>query len=175
MGESPLPSVKCSLARAELVRCVLVSPLGALTVELASTGNLAALEWGATKPCADQTLAQHPLVRELGAELEAYFKGQRALFDIPLELRGTPFQQRVWQALCAIPAGQVRTYGDLARQLGTAPRAIGGACRTNPVAILVPCHRVVARDGLGGYTGETSGTGLEIKRWLLSHERQYFV
>jgi methylated-DNA-[protein]-cysteine S-methyltransferase len=83
---------------------------------------------------------------------------------------GTPFQCRVWQALRDIPPGTTRTYGELARDLGTSPRAIGGACRANPCLIAVPCHRVVARDGLGGFAGERGGKRLAVKRWLLRHE-----
>ncbi len=88
----------------------------------------------------------------------------------PLHLAGTPFQQRVWALLRRIPPGVTRTYGELARQLGTAPRAVGAACRTNPIPLFVPCHRVVAASGAGGYFGRTAGRWLEIKRWLLARE-----
>lgn len=103
-------------------------------------------------------------------QLQTYFRDPRTSFTVPLACQGTVFQQRVWEALCAIPAGTVLTYGELARQLGTAARAVGGACRTNPIPILIPCHRVVARQGLGGYAGEVTGDPLGIKRWLLQHE-----
>ena len=89
---------------------------------------------------------------------------------MPLAPAGTAFQQRVWAALQAIPTGSVLSYGELARQLDTAPRAIGGACRSNPIPILIPCHRVVSRQGLGGYAGEVEGELPGIKRWLLRHE-----
>ena len=104
------------------------------------------------------------------AQLEAYFRDPQASFTVPLVLPGTAFQQRVWTALQAIPAGAVLTYGELARRLDTAARAIGGACRSNPIPILIPCHRVVSRQGLGGYAGEVTGDPLGIKRWLLRHE-----
>ncbi len=104
------------------------------------------------------------------AQLEAYFRDPHASFTVPLIPAGTAFQQRVWAALQAIPAGTVLTYGELARQLGTAARAVGGACRNNPLPILIPCHRVVGRQGLGGYAGEVTGDPLGIKRWLLRHE-----
>jgi methylated-DNA-[protein]-cysteine S-methyltransferase len=103
-------------------------------------------------------------------QLAAYFADGAAGFDLPLSLGGTPFQQRVWAALRAIPAGSTRTYGELAQELGTGPRAVGGACRANPCPIVVPCHRVVAAGGLGGFAGDTSGRRLAIKRWLLQHE-----
>ena len=103
-------------------------------------------------------------------QLQAYFHNPHALFTVPLAVTGTAFQQQVWTALQAIPPGTVLTYGELAQQLGTAARAIGGACRANPVPILIPCHRVVAQHGLGGYAGAVTGDPLAIKRWLLRHE-----
>lgn len=102
--------------------------------------------------------------------LRDYFDCPRHVFEPPLELAGTPFQQRVWVALRAIPAGQTRAYGDIARELGSAARAVGQACRANPCPILVPCHRVIGRHGLGGFAGDTSGRRIAIKRWLLAHE-----
>ncbi len=84
--------------------------------------------------------------------------------------RGTLYQQKVWQALQRIPVGEVRTYGELARELGSCARAVAQACRANPLPILIPCHRVVSATGLGGYMGKTYGPELEIKRWLLHHE-----
>ncbi len=103
-------------------------------------------------------------------QLEAYFRDPNYVFTVPLAPTGTAFQQRAWNALQTIPAGTVLTYGELARQLDTAARAIGGACRGNPLPILIPCHRVVGRQGLGGYAGEVTGDPLAIKRWLLRHE-----
>lgn len=83
---------------------------------------------------------------------------------------GTPFQQRVWQQLQAIPAGEVASYGELAHKLNSSARAVASACRANPLAILIPCHRVIAANGLGGYMGQLEGEALAIKRWLLQHE-----
>lgn len=88
----------------------------------------------------------------------------------PVRLGGTDFQRRVWAALRQIPPGVTRTYGELARQLGSAPRAIGGACRANPVPLFVPCHRVVASTGAGGFAGRSAGRWPAIKRWLLARE-----
>jgi methylated-DNA-[protein]-cysteine S-methyltransferase len=104
------------------------------------------------------------------AELAAYFDDGGHRFTLPLGPAGTPFQRRVWEALRAIPPGRTRSYGDLAAELGTSPRAIGGACRANPCPILIPCHRVVGAAGLGGFAGDTSGRRLAVKRWLLRHE-----
>ncbi|MFQ5488741.1 MAG: methylated-DNA--[protein]-cysteine S-methyltransferase, partial [Gammaproteobacteria bacterium] len=99
-----------------------------------------------------------------------YFDDPRQGFSLPLALAGTSFQRRVWQALCAIPPAETRSYGQLARELGSAPRALGGACRVNPVPIIVPCHRVLAANGLGGYGGASEGVRVALKRWLLEHE-----
>lgn len=103
-------------------------------------------------------------------QLQAYFQNPRSSFTFPLAPPGTVFQQRVWAALQAIPTGTVLTYGELARQLDTAARPIGGACRNNPIPIVIPCHRVIGRQGWGGYSGEVVGHPLAIKRWLLQHE-----
>lgn len=91
-------------------------------------------------------------------------------FDIQLKASGTEFQRKVWKALLKIPAGKVVTYGDLAKRLKTSPRAVGNACRKNPIPVVIPCHRVVSKTGLGGYAGSTSGDLFKIKEWLLKHE-----
>ncbi len=109
--------------------------------------------------------------REARAQLRDYFAGTRTTFDLPLRGTGTPFQERVWRGLCAIPFGQTETYGALARRLGdaNASRAVGMANGRNPISIIVPCHRVVGANGaLTGYGG-----GLERKQWLLEHERRH--
>ena len=108
------------------------------------------------------------LMERYSVELEEYFAGQRREFSFPLDLRGTDFQMACWRALCAIPYGETRTYADIARAIGKpkAFRAVGMANNRNPIAIVVPCHRVIASDGsLCGYGG-----GLEIKRKLLQLE-----
>ena len=112
------------------------------------------------------------LAAQVAAELAAYFNDASHRFEFPLSLHGTSFQRRVWAALQSIPVGETLSYGALARRLGTAARAVGGACRANPCPIVVPCHRVVAADdGLGGYSGHRGGAWLDIKGRLLSHER----
>jgi len=108
----------------------------------------------------------HPLLERARLELLAYFAGERQAFDLPLALEGTPFQRAVWAALCRIPAGETRSYGALAEEVGGGARAVGSANARNPVSIVVPCHRVVGADGsLTGYAG-----GEAAKRWLLAHE-----
>ncbi len=106
-------------------------------------------------------------------ELTHYFNGAKKTFSCTLDLIGTPFQKRVWQALSEIPYGQTRTYADLATLLKTSPRAVGNACRDNPIPIIIPCHRIVSSTSLGGYSGQTKGPLLKIKEWLLTHERKH--
>lgn len=108
--------------------------------------------------------------RRVCSELAAYFENPAYRFTLPVAVQGTVFQQRVWQQLIRIAPGTVWTYGELAARLGSGARAVGNACRHNPVSIIVPCHRVVGTGGLGGYSGKTAGPGLERKRWLLQHE-----
>ena len=106
----------------------------------------------------------------IGRDFMTYFSDPCHYFTTPVEVLGSAFQQRLWQALRQIPPGETRTYGELAQRLGSSPRAVGNACRANPCPIIIPCHRVVAKQGLGGYAGATAGPRLQIKRWLLRHE-----
>jgi methylated-DNA-[protein]-cysteine S-methyltransferase len=110
--------------------------------------------------------------RHLVRELEAYWHNPAHPLDLPYQPLGTPFQLRVWHGLMTIPAGRPTTYGALAKQLGTAPRAVGQACGSNPLPILIPCHRVVAASGLGGFMHSASGAPLDVKTWLLAHEQR---
>jgi len=105
-------------------------------------------------------------------QLQAYLENPAFEFDLPVKLGGTHHQIAVWEAMQAIPAGETRSYGAIAKAIGSSARAVGGACGANPVPLVVPCHRVVANDGsLGGFMG-VRGEGFErnIKRWLLEHE-----
>jgi methylated-DNA-[protein]-cysteine S-methyltransferase len=140
------------------------TPLGDLTVS-EEDGAIVALDWGRGR---DQDAT--PLLLRARDQLQDYFDGTRTAFDLPLAPHGTAFRRKVWDALCTIPAGQTRSYLDIARQVGCrAPRAIGQANGANPIPILIPCHRVVAADGsLGGYSG---GEGEATKRYLLDLER----
>lgn len=105
-------------------------------------------------------------------QIQAYLDDPRHAFDLPLQLSGTHHQLAVWEAMQRIPAGSTRTYGELARELGSSARAVGGACGANPIPVVVPCHRVIAAGGaIGGFMGSRSeGFELTIKRWLLGHE-----
>lgn len=106
-------------------------------------------------------------------QLRRYFDDPQAGFELPLAGESTPFAARVRAALIAISPGEVLSYGALASKLGSSARAVGGACRHNPLPIVVPCHRVVARHGRGGFMGATDGSALEIKSWLLRHEQEH--
>ena len=108
--------------------------------------------------------------KHLANELAHYSRHPEHIFDLLFVPSGTPFQLRVWRALLAIPVGQSVTYGALATHLNTAPRAIGQACGSNPLPLLIPCHRVVSANGLGGFMHAASGAPLDIKAWLLRHE-----
>lgn len=112
------------------------------------------------------------LGRRVARRLQSYFANGRSPLTIPVAPTGSEFQLRVWRALRRIPAGVPVTYGTLARRLGSSARAVGGACRRNPVPLIVPCHRVVAAGGIGGFMGRRGGAALRIKIWLLEHERR---
>ncbi len=111
-----------------------------------------------------------PFAVEVAERLKQYFSGSCSNISLPLNLRGTDFQKRVWRILSKIEPGTVRTYGDIAEELNTSPRAVGNACRANPIPVIIPCHRVVSASGIGGFAGTTSGRRISIKRWLLRHE-----
>ena len=110
------------------------------------------------------------LTRCVCEQIETYLHNPDFQFSIPLRQMGTSHQMKVWQALCAIPRGQATTYGMLAQQLGSSSRAVGQACGSNPLPLIVPCHRVVAKNGVGGFMHHASGEPLAIKDWLLRHE-----
>jgi methylated-DNA-[protein]-cysteine S-methyltransferase len=141
------------------------SPTGALTVTVSRRG-VRSVRWGDQVPAG--LTADHPLLDEVETQLAAYFAGTLRTFDLPLDPVGTPFQLAAWDVLRGIPYGETITYGEQARRLGDArkARAVGAANGRNPIALVLPCHRVIGHDGsLVGYGG-----GLHRKRWLLAHE-----
>ena len=115
-----------------------------------------------------------PLAAAAAHQLERYRENPDTRFDLPVLVEGTGLQRAVWDAMCAIPRGSTRTYGDIARELGADARAIGQACGDNRLPLVIPCHRVVAADGIGGFAHATGGYLLEAKRWLLAHEAPAF-
>lgn len=138
------------------------SPVGDLTV-CEEDGAIVAVEWGWG---GDQSAT--PLLTETRRVLEAYFDGERVRFDLPMApAGGSPYRQRVWAALRTIPPGEIRTYGQIAVVAGGSPRSVGTANGANPIPILIPCHRVLAGNGIGGYSGDG---GTDTKRFLLALE-----
>jgi methylated-DNA-[protein]-cysteine S-methyltransferase len=117
---------------------------------------------------------KNPLAEKAAQQLEQYREDPDTRFDLPLLIEGSSLQKQVWDAMCAIPRGRTRTYGELAKELGADARAIGQCCGDNRLPIVIPCHRIVAADGIGGFAHATSGYLLEVKRWLLMHEAPAF-
>jgi methylated-DNA-[protein]-cysteine S-methyltransferase len=116
------------------------------------------------------SLPQSEFGKKVAGQISNYFENNDYNFDIELQQEGTEHQLKVWKALVEIPRGTVLTYGELAKQIGSSPRAVGNACRRNPIPIVVPCHRVVAVADIGGFAGATKGQLLNIKKTLLRHE-----
>ena len=146
---------------------VLPSPFGALTPVVNETSELVMLYFGEHHP--DGAFRDAGRLALVATQLSEYFEGRRQEFDLVLAAHGTPFQQRVWELLVKIPYGITRSYGELARELGIpgASRAVGRANAMNPIAIVVPCHRVIGSNGsLTGYAG-----GLSMKEKLLAFEQ----
>ncbi len=140
----------------------LETPLGRLFIGAGEEAILS-LSWQGT----GTPDAPTPLLRQAILELRAYFSGRLKAFDLPLAPHGTAFDKRVWEAMRAIPYGKTSSYGAIAGALGTSARAVGRASSRNPIPIIIPCHRVVATHGLGGYSG---GEGLPTKERLLALE-----
>ncbi len=147
---------------------ILAAPFGALGVRIASEA-LVGLEF--LPPGTPLQPSERTLIKQIGAELDAYYANPKHRFALPLAATGSTFRQKVWAALADIPAGRTRSYGELARELGSAPRAVGQAVGDNPIPIIIPCHRVIAANGgLGGFMHSRTGYSQDIKRWLLAHE-----
>jgi methylated-DNA-[protein]-cysteine S-methyltransferase len=148
-GTSPVP------------RLSLHTPVGDITV-FEEDGAIVALDWGWVP---DQTPSS--LLEQAREQLQAYFDVELKEFNLPLAPIGTAYRRAVWQALCAIPYGETRSYQDIARMAGGSARSVGQANGRNPIPLIIPCHRVVAATHIGGYSG---GDGLPTKRWLLALE-----
>jgi O-6-methylguanine DNA methyltransferase len=143
-----------------MARSALQTPLGPMTL-IEEAGFITRLDWGA-----DGADDPSPLTTEAAAQLAAYFARRLTRFDLPLDF-GSGFHERVRRAMFAIPLGEVRSYGDLARALNAPAQAIGQACGANPIPVLIPCHRVLGARSLGGFSAKG---GVETKVWLLKHE-----
>jgi methylated-DNA-[protein]-cysteine S-methyltransferase len=137
------------------------SPVGKLLLE-EDRDAIVAIRW--TEEAAGNG---SPLLEEAARQLDAYFAGELTDFDLPLRPAGSEFERRVWTAMRHIPYGGTACYGDLATEIRSAPRAVGRACGKNPIPIVIPCHRVLAKGGMGGYSG---AGGLKTKQVLLTLE-----
>ena len=146
----------------------IVSPVGTLRVLFTETEVIRVdiVSRAVTKP----NNAASVMAKKINQQFTRYFAQPDRTISLPMKPVGTAFQQRVWRALQAIPVGETLSYGDLAKKLNSSARAVGNACRANPLPVIVPCHRVVAKTGLGGYSGKTQGRQIAIKQWLLEHE-----
>lgn len=168
--DSEISNEAGSLPTSPSARLVFDSSIGRLRLQ-ADAHHLLEIKFHAPDPLCELN-PQHPgahlcqLARE---EVEAFLEGKLKDFSVPIEARGTEFQKRVWQELVAIPYGETRTYGDVARELDDlgAVRAVGVACGANPIPLIVPCHRVLAKGDLGGFGG-----GLPLKKILLRLEAE---
>ena len=144
------------------------SAVGLTRIDFPGEGRFAGRGPDAAAPPGTSDGGAIGLLEEADRQLDEYFAGSRRVFDLPLDLAGTPFQRSVWRAIAAVPWGETASYGAIAASIGApnAYRAVGTACGANPVALVVPCHRIVGSDrGLHGFGG-----GLPTKDWLLDHE-----
>lgn len=148
-------------------QAIIEAPFGALGIKCGQ-GVLTGIDFLPPK-----TPPQPPcdkFARQVCDQLRRYFDNPDSVFDLPLKPRGTPHQQRVWQAMLEIPRGSTLSYGEMSKRLNSGAQAVGQACGANPIPVIIPCHRVVGRSGLGGFMKHGEGDPLEIKRWLLAHE-----
>ncbi|UWQ36434.1 methylated-DNA--[protein]-cysteine S-methyltransferase [Leisingera aquaemixtae] len=143
-----------------MISASLETPVGALSVT-ERNGAIVRLDWSAA------ATGRSALLDRAVAQLRAYFAGELTEFDLPLHVEGSEFQKAVCEAMQAIPFGETRTYGEIAKDLGAPPQPVGNACGGNPIPVIIPCHRVLSATGLGGFSGQG---GVETKVALLKHE-----
>ncbi len=139
------------------------TPIGWVEI-MEDKGAISHLYWRAHAPA---RMVSSPLLREAQRQLEAYFARRLKQFDLPLAADGSDFARAVWAEMLAIPYGETRRYGDVAEKLGAPAQAVGQACGQNPIAIVIPCHRIIGQSGLGGYSSEL---GLRAKAYLIDLE-----
>ena len=150
-----------------IYQAIVAAPCFALGIQC-NADEITAIDFLEPRP---EQAPETPLAAEAVRQLHAYLADPSFEFGLPLRPAGTHFQRRVWAEIAAIPLGQTHTYGQLAKNLKNAPRAVGQACGANPYPLVVPCHRVIASGGgLGGFNRQGGGFLLDVKRWLLTHE-----
>lgn len=153
----------------ELFSAIVAAPFGAIGIRTAAG---VVLELVYLPPTFTEKAPADTLAERVAQQVMRYLAQADFRFDLPLAGVGTDFQRRVWQAIAAIPRGEVRTYGQVAKHIRSAPRAVGQACGANWFPLVIPCHRVTAAGGLGGFSHHDDETGFHVgvKRWLLAHE-----
>lgn len=149
---------------------ILPAPFGAIGIRTQDDYLLGLSLLPEVPASTEAQVAATPFVLSVIHQLQAYLNDPHAGLDMPTAITGTPFQRRVWRAIASIPSGETRSYGELAEMLGSGPRAVANACGANQVPLVIPCHRIVARHGLGGFM-QGDPRGLLIKQWLLQHEQ----
>ena len=143
------------------------APFGYVCI-CSSTDYVTRIELLASKAPSNSRL--NKFAKEAREQVRAYLKNSAFKFDLPIDINGSAYRKQVWSEIVKIPAGETRTYGDIAILMGSSARAVGGACGDNVLPILIPCHRVVARADLGGFMHSSDGFSLKVKCWLLNHE-----
>jgi methylated-DNA-[protein]-cysteine S-methyltransferase len=154
---------------------IVESPVGYLGLQLDGQ-TLIGIDFLGRRISSNQELCLNKLsnesVKRIQSALNDYFSDPEKVRPPATLLNGTEFQKKVWHVLSLIKPGQTRTYGDIAGEIDSSPRAVGNACRRNPIPIFIPCHRVVSASGRGGFMGKTSGEAMDIKEWLLANEQK---
>lgn len=161
--------MKAKLLQAQPYSCAIDSPLGKLGLTIVGSTLVGIQFLPSSTPL---LVAQDLSARKIVAAIQNYFCNPKLQFKFKVQAQGTPLQQKIWRTLQKIPCGKTITYGELAQKISTSPRVIGNACRHNPIPIVIPCHRVVAKNTLGGYCGKTDNDFLKIKKWMLLHEHK---
>lgn len=146
---------------------VIAAPFGAVGIRT-QDDFLVGVELLATKQV--EKLPADAFVQNVASQIKQYFRNPDSSLDVPYAVKGTPFQKRVWRTIAAIPSGQTLSYGELAEKVGSGARAVANVCGANQVPLVIPCHRVVAKNGLGGFM-QGKEDGLKVKQWLLEHEK----
>lgn len=143
------------------------TPFGAIAIS--AHASQLAIELLTDSPSPENQQSSNPQIAKAYTQIMRYLAQPASGFDLSYIPHGTAYQQKVWQAIASIPLGQTRTYGQLAHQIGSGPRAVANACGANQLPLVIPCHRVVAQNGLGGFM-QSKLNGLQVKKWLLQHE-----
>ena len=164
-----MPPTSAFASTTDLFNAIVPAPFGAIGIRT-DAGQIKELVY--LPPHFGEKAATDPVAALAAGQVARYFDDADFTFDLPLAPVGSAFQQRVWTAINGIPRGSVRTYGQVASSIGSAPRAVGQACGANWFPLVVPCHRVTASGGLGGFSNhdDEHGFHLSVKRWLLTHE-----